>query len=358
MPATPEPPFHRFGVRFTSDSTHDKSYLQELLDEDANSMYRGELFINESLDHIYYSDSTGVVRRLGERSIPAYILPAATSNIRGGVKIGTGINVTADGTISVSGGGGNANTGDITFTDNYIIGTGTIGGGFGLFFAPGPDFIDPDNITTNGTQYVRLRAGDDASHIHFDTADSSAYDWYFGDDSKYVMLSKEGSVRIRAGGNYEDKWVFNSSGVLKLAGGSTNDGTGPGTYLSSKGTLARTNQETQITIFTASQVWMSTVKLLIQAESTVTNGGNNGWDTQATELLIVKSVKGPSVHSVVVSNITTGGVDNDVFISNYFVSLVDDRITVNAEPIDGSLINGSDTGVYYSVSVIEMYSND
>lgn len=325
MPAIPEPPFHRFGVRFTSDPTHNKSYLQGLLTEDSLSMYRGELFLNEFSDEMYYADSTGIVRRFGERSI-------IVNN-------------------------GNANTGDITFTNNYIVGTGTLGGGSGLFFAPGPDFIDPDNVNTNGTQYVRLRAGDDPSHIHLDTGDNSVYDWYFGDDSKYVMLSKEGVVRIQASGqNGAARLVLNDNGALKLAGGSSNDSIGPGTYLSSRGTSVRVGEETQVTIFTASQVWMSTVKLLIQAESTVTDG--SGWDTQATELLIVKSFNGPSVNSAIVSNITTGGIDNDIFISNYFVSLVDGKITVNAEPINGSLINGASTNVYYSVSVVEMYSND
>ena len=389
MPATPTPPFHRFGIRFTSDPAHNKSYLQGLLNEDHDSIYRGELFINEALDQIYYADTTETVRRLGERSIPVlspatssvlggvkvgtgvsvtsdgtisvlgYTLPAATSSVRGGVKIGTGVTVTSDGTISVSGSGGNANTGDITFADNYIVGTGTISGGSGLFLVPGPDFIDPDNLTTYGTQYVRLRAGDNPSHIHFDTGNNASYDWYFGDDSKYVMLSRDGSVRIQAssiGG--VDKWVFNPNGTLKLAGGSSTDDTGAGTYLNSKGTISRTNEETQVTIFTASQVWMTTVKLIIQAESTLTNGGNNGWDTQATELLIIKSVKGPSAHSVTVSNITTGGADNDIFISNYFVSLTNGRITVNAEPINNLLFNGASTDVYYSVCVVEMYSND
>lgn len=355
MPATPQPPFHRWGVRFTADSTHNKAYLQGLLTNNSASMYRGELFINESLDHLYYADTTGVVRRLGERSIPA--LSPATSSVLGGVKVGAGISVTTDGTISVSGNNGNANTGDITFTDNYIIGTGTIGGGSGLFFVPGPDFVDPDNLITNGTQYVRLRAGDDASHIHFDTADNGAYDWYFGDDSKYVMLSKDGAVRIQASSiDGAGKWAFNDNGALKLAGGSTGDSTGPGTYLGSNGTVWRSGGETQVTIFTASQTWMTTVKLIIQAESSITGGGS--WNTQATELLIIKSVNGPSVHSYVTSNITTGGIDNDIYISNYFVSLVDGKITVNAEPINGSLVVGINTDVCYSVSVIEIYSND
>jgi hypothetical protein len=67
MPATPEPPFHRFGVRFTSDATHDLTYLQTQHDEDPTEFYRGELFLNEPLDSLYYIDSTGVVRKLGGR---------------------------------------------------------------------------------------------------------------------------------------------------------------------------------------------------------------------------------------------------------------------------------------------------
>lgn len=68
MPATPQPPYHRWGVRFTSDSTHNKAYLQTSHNNSSESMFRGELFLNEALDEIYYADSTGVVRRFGDRS--------------------------------------------------------------------------------------------------------------------------------------------------------------------------------------------------------------------------------------------------------------------------------------------------
>ena len=68
MPATPEPPFHRWGIRFTSDETHDVDYLQSLHDNAPTSLYRGEMFLNEPLDEVYYTDSTGVVRRFGDRS--------------------------------------------------------------------------------------------------------------------------------------------------------------------------------------------------------------------------------------------------------------------------------------------------
>jgi hypothetical protein len=40
----------------------------------------------------------------------SYVLPAATSDTLGGVKIGTGLSVTEDGTLSASGGGGGGGT--------------------------------------------------------------------------------------------------------------------------------------------------------------------------------------------------------------------------------------------------------
>jgi hypothetical protein len=67
MPATPQPPFHRWGVRFNDDPSHNLSYLQTLHDEDNTSVYRGELFLNEALDQMYYVDSTGIARKLGSR---------------------------------------------------------------------------------------------------------------------------------------------------------------------------------------------------------------------------------------------------------------------------------------------------
>ena len=68
MPATPQPPYHRWGVRFTDDTTHDLAHIQTLHDEDETSTFRGELFLNEALDQIYYVDSTGVARRFGDRA--------------------------------------------------------------------------------------------------------------------------------------------------------------------------------------------------------------------------------------------------------------------------------------------------
>jgi hypothetical protein len=67
-PLTPEPPFHRFGIRFTDDPSHSVSYLQGAHDEDPETAYRGELFLNEVRDELYYIDSSGVARRFGDRA--------------------------------------------------------------------------------------------------------------------------------------------------------------------------------------------------------------------------------------------------------------------------------------------------
>ena len=74
MPATPQPPYHRWGVRFTDDSTHNLAHLQTEHDADSNFAYRGELFLNEALDHIYYVDGTGVARKFGGRDTVPFSL--------------------------------------------------------------------------------------------------------------------------------------------------------------------------------------------------------------------------------------------------------------------------------------------
>ena len=69
MPSTPTPPYHRWGVRFTSDTTHNLSYIQTTHNNNTTTAYRGELFLNEGLDELYYVDGGGVARRFGDRAL-------------------------------------------------------------------------------------------------------------------------------------------------------------------------------------------------------------------------------------------------------------------------------------------------
>ena len=108
-----------------------------------------------------------------------------------------------------SGGGGAANTANVTFQDNIVIGTGD-GQNYGLYLAAGSGQVA-------NLQYLRLRGGDDDAHIHFDTANTEAYDFYFGDDSKYVKLERgyDGNVVIGTYGNSNAKtWEFATNGAI------------------------------------------------------------------------------------------------------------------------------------------------
>ena len=59
-------PAPRWGVRFTADPTHDLNHLQEAYDENTSAAKRGELFLNEPREELYYVDSLGVARRVGD----------------------------------------------------------------------------------------------------------------------------------------------------------------------------------------------------------------------------------------------------------------------------------------------------
>lgn len=123
----------------------------------------------------------------------------------------------ANGT-QVSIGGGSGNTGNVTFDDNIVIGTGDEFGSTGLFLAPGNG-----SIANSALQYLRVRGGDAPTHIHLDTGNNQFYDQYFGNDAKYVKLEAgdAGNVVIGtddANGNLYT-WSFTSDGNLILAGG-------------------------------------------------------------------------------------------------------------------------------------------
>jgi len=105
------------------------------------------------------------------------------------------------------GGGGNANTGNVTFDNQVVVGTGDDAGAGGLYLAPG-------NTSVGNLQYLRVRGGDYPTHIHFDTGNNQYFDQYLGDDYKYVKLSNTGSITINSNdyiGN-SAQWSFGTDG--------------------------------------------------------------------------------------------------------------------------------------------------
>jgi hypothetical protein len=110
--------------------------------------------------------------------------------------------------------GGAVNTGNVTFDDNIVIGTGDEYGFSGLYLAIG-------DASAANLQYFRVRGGDVPTHLHFDTGNSAYYDQYFGDDGKFVKLEAGdfGNVSIGTqdlGNSYN--WTFGNDGNLTLPG--------------------------------------------------------------------------------------------------------------------------------------------
>jgi hypothetical protein len=125
------------------------------------------------------------------------------------IKVGDGTNTWTSLSYSSS------STGNVTFSDQVIVGTGAIdGSGSGLYLSPGA------NSTAN-LQYLRVRGGDDSGHIHLDTGNNTIYDQFFGNDDKYLKLEAgaTGNIVISTDGTYE--WQFGSNGNLTLPGNSS-----------------------------------------------------------------------------------------------------------------------------------------
>jgi hypothetical protein len=129
---------------------------------------------------------------------------SATGNITGNYIFGNGSQLT----------GITANTGNVTFSNQIVLGTGTNDGSGGLYLAPGTD-----SIANSAVQYLRVRGGDYPTHIHLDTGNNAYYDQYFGADTKYVKLEANGNIVINADdGANSATWTFDNTGNLTLPG--------------------------------------------------------------------------------------------------------------------------------------------
>jgi hypothetical protein len=104
---------------------------------------------------------------------------------------------------------GAASTGNVTFNDQIVIGTGTEDGSSGLFLAPGTDSVA-------NLQYLQVRGGDNLAHIHLDTGNNLYFDQFFGDDNKYLKLEAgaTGNVVIQTFNGGANTWTFDNTGNI------------------------------------------------------------------------------------------------------------------------------------------------
>ena len=108
-----------------------------------------------------------------------------------------------------------ANTGNVTFSSEIVIGTGTSNLISGLYLAP-------SSSSANANMYLRVRGNivDEPTHIHFDTGNNQYYNQFIGDDNKYIQLANTGNIVINsndAAGN-SAQWTFGTDGNLTIPG--------------------------------------------------------------------------------------------------------------------------------------------
>jgi hypothetical protein len=155
---------------------------------------------------------------LGSTSSQWRSLYVGTSTIYlGGTALSvSGGNLTIDGS-PVQGGGAGAALGDRLTSSTYEV---ILEGTTGTFSVPNVIISQGYELGLAGSQYsyevnryLRVRDGDVASHIHFDSPDNSQYDLIFGDDAKFVRVDHTGTVVIGTTGY---NWSFGLDGSLTL----------------------------------------------------------------------------------------------------------------------------------------------
>ena len=117
--------------------------------------------------------------------------------------------------IAINYANGNRVTGNITFRDEIVIGTGTSNLISGLYLAPSSSSAD-------ASMYLRVRGNitDEPTHIHFDTGNNAYYNQFIGDDNKYIQLANTGNIVINSndGVGNAAQWNFDVNGVLTVPG--------------------------------------------------------------------------------------------------------------------------------------------
>jgi hypothetical protein len=113
--------------------------------------------------------------------------------------------------IAINYANGNRVTGNVTFSSEIVIGTGTSNLISGLYLAPSSSSADAN-------MYLRVRGNinDEPTHIHFDTGNNAYYNQFIGDDNKYIQLANTGNIVINSNdvaGNAA-QWTFAADGNL------------------------------------------------------------------------------------------------------------------------------------------------
>lgn len=253
------------------------------------------------------------------------------------------------GGVSIGGTGGAANTGNITFSEERIIGDTADGFPLGVIqITPSPNNGGFENFVDNG-QYVNVypTAGDDAPHIHITAgilSTTSPYynpangyykgDLFLGDDSNYFKVKGNGELSIysdaHSGEIYFGIGMFGRKEVGFYCETNNVRVYDQGLDFDSDFAIAKPEVDyvgsASTGIIYSSKVYESqcgSMKLLVQCQ------GNSG-NCQLSELLIVRPFGGTTVFMNETGRVTGIGTTAHVtFSASYNVGT--DQIQVSAD---------------------------
>jgi hypothetical protein len=153
---------------------------------------------------------------------------SATGNVTGNYFIGNGSRLTGLSTSSISNGTSNVDiataNGNVSITAN---GSSTWNfDNTGNLTVPGiiQGSADSDYALKLGAfpeetaagRWLQVRSGDVADHIHLDTSNNSAWNFYLGSDNQYVLIGNTGNISIGScdlGNNTTYQWTFDNTGA-------------------------------------------------------------------------------------------------------------------------------------------------
>lgn len=149
----------------------------------------------------------------GEIEADQYTLPAASANILGGVKVGTGLSIAADGTLSATGGGGSGGGPEYAEGDAIEIDTQTLS--FNVD-AIRWDISDIKSIYQQGGPYTQMRSVEFCNSSNVAHAlDSGSAIWDDGDTVSYATVSETIDELVANTGKMCAVWRYPNR-VLKL----------------------------------------------------------------------------------------------------------------------------------------------
>jgi hypothetical protein len=267
---------------------------------------------------------------------------SATGNVSGNYFIGNGSQLT---------GISSASTGNVTFSGEAVIGTGTSNTQSGLYLAP-----DPVSLANNLYLRVRGNIQDEPTHIHFDTGNNAYYNQFIGDDNKYIQLANTGNIVVNSndGAGNSAQWTFGAAGKITFPNGaSLNDTSGDSVAFGQNAGLTSQAQHAVAIGINAGRLY--------QGEDSVAIGYNAGyydqqrgvaigWDAGEGGILfktvsdaqggsgpVRNYVSGNGNPTLTLDSVVNVNVNDKVFGNNipggaYVVSISDPNINISAPP--------------------------